>query len=98
LWHPENLCSAGLDPLYIKLRDSGGVDLDAGGLDAGCWQDWMGLEGVAARWEEGLEENSHTLELEEPGGYIYIYIYIYVCIDHISIHSCFDLYGMMLYE
>jgi hypothetical protein len=54
------------------------------------WKGWL-LDG-----RRGLEENSHTLELEEPGGYIYIYIY--VCIDHISIHSCFDLYGMMLYE
>ena len=37
-------CAAGLDPRYIKILDSGGLDLDAGGLDAGCWRDWDGLE------------------------------------------------------
>ena len=34
----------------IKISDSGGLDLEAGCLDAGCWQDWSGLEEVT----EGL--------------------------------------------
>ena len=28
-----------------------------------------GLEEVAARWEEGIGRNSHTLELQELGGF-----------------------------
>ena len=40
LWHPENPCSNGLDPLYIKISDSGGLDLEAWCLDV-----WM-LEGL----------------------------------------------------
>ena len=35
----------------------------------GYQQDWRGLEGVAARWQEGIGRNSHTLELEELGGF-----------------------------
>ena len=38
--HPEIPCAAGLDPLYIKISDSGGLDLEAWCLDA-----WM-LEGL----------------------------------------------------
>ena len=44
LWYPVPPVGSGLDPLYIKILDSGGVDLEAEGLDAGCWQDWRGLE------------------------------------------------------
>ena len=41
LWHPEIPCRTGLDPLNIKISDSGGLDLDAGGLDAGrIGMDW----------------------------------------------------------
>jgi hypothetical protein len=52
-WHPENPYDAqwrpvppnrtGLDPPNIKITDSGGVDLDSGGLDV-----WMlaGLEWI----------------------------------------------------
>ncbi len=35
-------------------------------LDAGIGGDWRQ---VAARWEEGIGRNSHTLELEELGGF-----------------------------
>ena len=64
--------------LYIKISDSGGLDLEAWCLDA-----WMlaGLEwigggdggdggiGMDARWEEGIGRTSHTLELQELGGF-----------------------------
>ena len=66
--HPENPCAAGLDPLYIKTRDSGGLDLEAGGLDAGCWQDWRDWKWAAARWEKGLEGRPTRLTLQEVGG------------------------------
>ena len=51
LWQPENPCAAGLDPLYIKIADSGGLDLEAWCLDAWMLKDWNGLEEVT----EGLE-------------------------------------------
>ena len=38
----------------------------------GCWQDWNGLEEVTevtAFWGEGIGRNSHTLELQELGGF-----------------------------
>ena len=60
--------AAGLDPLYIKISDSGGLDLEAwrpGGLDARGWQDW---KWVAAGWEEGLEEIPTCSTLQEVGG------------------------------
>ena len=44
-------------------------------------KDWNGLEEVTevtAFWGEGIGRNSHTLELQELGGYTYIYIYIYI--------------------
>ena len=47
LWQPVppcgTACAAGLDPLYIKISDSGGLDLKAWCLDA-----WMlaGLEWI----------------------------------------------------
>ena len=49
LCHPVMLCAAGLDPLYIKISDSGGLDLEA--WMPGWWKDWNGLEEVT----EGLE-------------------------------------------
>ena len=39
-WHPVPACAAGLDFLYIKISDSGGLDLEAWCLDV-----WM-LEGL----------------------------------------------------
>ncbi len=43
-WRPEIPCGSGLDPLYIKISDSGGLDLEAWGLDA--WMltrlEWIG--------------------------------------------------------
>ena len=56
LWHPVASFGRGSDPLYIKCWTSrprsGGLEarmLDAGGR-------------VAARWEQGIERNSHTLD------------------------------------
>ena len=56
LWHPVPPCAtlclpvascrAGLDPPNIKISDSGGLDLESWCLDAGCRQDWNGLEEV----------------------------------------------------
>ena len=39
----------------------------------GCWKDWNGLEEVTevtALWGEGIGRNSHTLKLQELGGYV----------------------------
>ena len=40
----------------------------------GCWKNWNGLEEVTevtAFWGEGIGRNSHTLELQELGGYLF---------------------------
>ena len=69
---PVPPCAAGLDPLNIKISDSGGLDLETWCLDAGCWKDWNGLgqaTEVTAFWGEGIGRNSHTLELQELGGF-----------------------------
>ena len=71
LYRPENPCRNGLDPPNIKISDSGGLDLEAWCPDAGCRQDWNGLEEVTevtAFWGEGIGRTSHTLELQELGG------------------------------
>ena len=70
---PVAACAAGLDSPTIKISDSGGLDLDSGGLDA--WMlaglEWIGGgdggDGILGRgvWKK----NSHTLELQELGGY-----------------------------
>ena len=42
---------------------------------SGCWKDWNGLEEVTevtAFWGEGLGRNSHTLKLQELGGYVQV--------------------------
>ena len=74
LWRPAPPCAAaGLDPPNIKISDSGGLDLEAWCLDAGCWKDWNGLEEVTevtAFWGEGIGRNSHTLKLQELGGFL----------------------------
>ena len=39
---------------------------------SGCWKDWNGLEEVTevtALWGEGIGTNSHTLKLQELGGF-----------------------------
>ena len=46
VWQPVPACAAGLDPPNINFSDSGGLDLEAWCLDAGCRQDWNGLEEV----------------------------------------------------
>ena len=38
----------------------------------GCWKDWNGLgevTEVTAFWGEGIGRNSHTLKLQELGGF-----------------------------
>ena len=57
LWHPQIPCGSGLDPPNIKISDSGGPDLEAWSLDAGCWKHSNGLEEVTevtAFWGEGF--------------------------------------------
>ena len=46
LCRPVLACRTGLDPPNIKISVSGGLDVEAWCLDAGCWQDWNGLEEV----------------------------------------------------
>ena len=70
LCRPEKCYFSGLDPFNIKISDSGGLGLEA--WMPGCWQDWRGLEEVTARWEEGIGRNSHTLELQELGGFLVV--------------------------
>ena len=70
-WRPVVPNRSGLDPLYIKISDSGGLDLEAWFLDAWMLKDWNGLEEVTevtAFWGEGFGRNSHTLKLQELGG------------------------------
>ena len=62
LCHPVPPCRNGLDLPNIKTSDSGGTDLEAWCLDV-----WM-LEGL--KWEEEIGRTSHTLKLQELGGYI----------------------------
>ena len=56
-----SLCRA-LDPLYIKISDSGGLDLEAWCLDVWMLEglEWIGGGdggiGMDARWERGLED------------------------------------------
>ena len=72
LCQPVPPCRSGLDPPNIKISDSGGLDLEAWCLDAGCWKDWNGLEEVTEvteGWEEGIGRNFQTLELQELGGF-----------------------------
>ena len=78
LWSPVVPCAAlktHVPPDWIPLRFQ---ILEAGiwrpgAWMPGCWQDWRGLEEVTeatARWEEGIGRNSHTLELQELGGFL----------------------------
>ena len=70
-------CGSGLDPPNIKISDSGGLDLKAWCLDAGCRQDCNGLKEVTevtAFWGEGIGRNPYMLELQELGGF-YMSIY-----------------------
>ena len=53
LWTPVNPCAAGLHPLYLKILDSGGLDLQSWCLDA-----WM-LEGLA--WIGGCDGSDGIL-------------------------------------
>ena len=72
LCRPVPPCAAGWDPPNIKISDSGGLDLEAWCLDAWMLKDWNGLEEVTevtAFWGEGIGRNSHTLELQELGGF-----------------------------
>ena len=70
--HPVAPSGNGLDPLYIKISDSGGLDLEAWCLDVWMLEDWNGLgevTEVTALWGEGIGRNSHTLKLQELGGF-----------------------------
>ena len=42
----------------------------------GCWKDWNGLEEVTEvteglEWEEEIGRTSHTLKLQELGGFVF---------------------------
>ena len=74
LWQPVPPVAAGLDPLYIKISDPGGLYLKVWCLDAWMLKDWNGLgevTEVTAFLGEGIGRNSQTLELQELGGYEY---------------------------
>ena len=60
-------------PLYSKISDSGGLDLESWCLDAWMLKDWNGLEEVTevtAFCREGIGRTSHTLELQKLGGFL----------------------------
>ena len=75
LCRPVAACGSGLDPLYIKISDPGGLDLKVWCLDAWMLKDWNGLEEVTevtevtAFWGEGIGRNYHKLKLQELGGF-----------------------------
>ena len=59
-------------PLILRFQILEAWVWRSGCLDAGCWQDWNGLEEVTevtAFWGEGIGRNSHTLKLQELGGF-----------------------------
>ena len=71
LWRPVPACGSGLDPLCIKISDSGGLDLEAWCLDAWMLKDWNGLgevTEVTAFLGEGIGRSSNTLKLQALGG------------------------------
>jgi hypothetical protein len=83
LRRPVPPVAAGLDPLYIKIRDAGAPGLEA--WMPGCWM-LAGLEEVTevtARWGEVIGRNSHTLELQEIGGFLcvsaFLLVFVSVC-------------------
>jgi hypothetical protein len=62
-----------LDSPKIKVSDLGGLDLEAWCLDVWMLKDWNGLgevTEVTALWGEGIGRNSHTLKLQELGGFL----------------------------
>ena len=70
LCHPGASCAAGLSPAYMKFWcfwSSRTLDLRPGCRDAGCCQDWNGLEWLAARWEEGIQGHLRCSTLQEVG-------------------------------
>ncbi len=81
-WHPVAAC-AGLSspvlpdwiPLILRFQILEAWIWRPGAWMPGCWQDWNGLEEVTevtevtAFWGEGIGRNSHTLKLQELGGF-----------------------------
>ena len=58
----------------------------------GCWKEWNGLEEVTevtAFWGEGIGRNSHTLELQELGGFLIgVCVFLSVLGSPGSVHVC----------
>ena len=53
----------------------------------GCWKDWNGLEEVTevtAFWGEGIGRNSHTLKLQELGGFGVLWLHLGLPLEFIS--------------
>ena len=72
LWTPVLPNRTRLDAPNLKILDSGGLDLEAWmpdvgriGMDWRLQRWWRGLV-----WEERIGRNSHTLKLQELGGFI----------------------------
>ena len=86
LCRPVNPCGAGLDPLQIKILDSG--CLDAWMLDAGR----IGIRGLLDG-RRGLEGRPTRLSLEELDGFcviIYWSNYFYMTLLRLSFESSAD--------
>ena len=60
-----------MDPPNIKISDSGGLDLEAWCLDAGRFGMDLRSTEVTAFWGEGIGRTSHTLELQDVGGFTF---------------------------
>jgi len=59
-------------PLILRFQILEAWIWRPGAWMSGCWKDWNGLEEVTevtAFWGEGIGRNSHTLELQELGGF-----------------------------
>ena len=72
LCHPVPPRGSGLDSPNIKISDPGGLGLEAWCLDVWMLKHWNGLgevTQVTALWGEGIGRNSHTLKLQELGGF-----------------------------
>ena len=70
-WHPENPCATLSQRIGFQILEAWVWSPCA--WMPGCWQDWNGLEEVTevtAFWGEGIGRNSHTLELQELGGFV----------------------------
>ena len=76
LWRPVapcgGLCRQIRSPYILRSQILEAWVWRPGAWMSGCWKDWNGLgevTEVTAFWGEGIGRNSHTLKLQELGGF-----------------------------